>query len=1198
MIDRPFLQMFAPLLIALCFLVACGDDGTDDAVESSSNTSSACESDLNCDLGLFCISGQCAPSGSECVENADCDDFFECSSGYCVEIARECEDDSACPDANICIDYRCVTGCREDGDCGEGKICSDELLRCVDPPPMCPDTCPQHQQCVDPQLGCVPDGTCSASSDCTDGLVCNDGVCGDPILSCDDDRDCTFDRYCADTSLCEVGCRNSGGCFDGEYCIENQCTPGEPPACDADALEPNDEVGEASQLNSLGDVLSDQTFCDDADWFGFNARAGDEIEISLTFTHSQGDLNMRLYTPQNEILQFSGTQNDNESILLRDLNLSGQYHVEVYGANRAVYTNYALELRRERNCNEDVNEDNDEPAEATAISGISAQLTDQTICGDDSDWFSVSLYPGEILTAGLTFSADDGELELERYDAAGDALEQTSSAGQLVWTADLTGNTLLRVPGSPELINAYDLDIEITVPACEADGLEPNDTAGAASDITSNGTAIEGTICANDVDWYRLSLPADAEANVALTFSHDVGDLNLAVFNSGDLDTPVAAADTDDDNEALSFRPPLPGTYFVRVSATGRLQSSYSISLVATSPVCPEDDFLEENDDFDNASALSPGINPGLISCEGDEDWFTFELAEGQSVEIFTLAAMGLGDLDLRLYGPDADDPDAAPVDSSTGPGEVKRVRAVLGSTPGTYKVRVNASAGTAVVYSARIFIYDGPLPLDCEFDDTFEPNDTPAAARNILTAQTVEAIVCGNNEDWFRIDVIAGNRVNVRVDFLHAEGNLDAQLLRGQSVIASAESETDNEYLSFLAEATETLFLKLSLTGEDVDGNRYQVTVSQIAGEVELDCTFDDPFEQNDSAEEAAPIEAGISSAALCANDDDFFTVTVGANQTLTVTLLHDSDPDDVSLSLSGTNSSVDALQGERAALRASFSPSFEEEVTVAVISNSSQPVFYSLNLELSDDALSFCGDPDALEPNTEPAESTLLTEPTDFADLGLCEDDEDWFQIDVPADQQLVVEATFDSDGGNLDLFAFDSSGQGLSASQSTTGVERLVIPGDDEGRTVVIRALLSDRVSQDLRYDLTMYYEDQTIGGACVEDDYEPNNTASGAASLSSGSYTLSLCGDDSSDWFTTDAPMFPNVLTIIVEFDPMEADLGIEGADLTLMFPGVVTESSGRLELSFPLSLLGGAVQFRVFNNNPATGGAYTLDVFNL
>ena len=44
----------------------------------------------------------------------------------------------------------------------------------------------------------------------------------------------------------------------------------------------------------------------------------------------------------------------------------------------------------------------------------------------------------------------------------------------------------------------------------------------------------------------------------------------------------------------------------------------------------------------------------------------------------------------------------------------------------------------------------------------------------------------------------------------------------------------------------------------------------------------------------------------------------------------------------------------------------------------------------------------------------------------------------------------------------------------------------------------------------------------------------------------------------------------------------------------MLPGFVTESPGVLELSFLISL-GGPVQIHVFNNDPNTGGTYTLRV---
>ena len=45
------------------------------------------------------------------------------------------------------------------------------------------------------------------------------------------------------------------------------------------------------------------------------------------------------------------------------------------------------------------------------------------------------------------------------------------------------------------------------------------------------------------------------------------------------------------------------------------------------------DDSLEENDIVSLATPISAGFEPSLVSCDGDEDWYTVDLAEGDQVE-------------------------------------------------------------------------------------------------------------------------------------------------------------------------------------------------------------------------------------------------------------------------------------------------------------------------------------------------------------------------------------------------------------------------------------------------------------------------------------------------------------------------------------------------------------------------------------
>jgi hypothetical protein len=79
--------------------------------------------------------------------------------------------------------------------------------------------------------------------------------------------------------------------------------------------------------------------------------------------------------------------------------------------------------------------------------------------------------------------------------------------------------------------------------------------------------------------------------------------------------------------------------------------------------------------------------------------------------------------------------------------------------------------------------------------DDSFEPNNSRSAAKAVTSGQQLQAKICPNNEDYFKITVAAGRGIDARITFQHAAGDLDLELLgpTGQRV-AISEGTTDSE--------------------------------------------------------------------------------------------------------------------------------------------------------------------------------------------------------------------------------------------------------------------------------------------------------------------------------------------------------------------------------------------------------------------
>ena len=94
----------------------------------------------------------------------------------------------------------------------------------------------------------------------------------------------------------------------------------------------------------------------------------------------------------------------------------------------------------------------------------------------------------------------------------------------------------------------YGLELKVAR-ACTDDALEPVPPLQSTS-IETPFDDSSLVLCADD-DWYSLSLPAGSYTICAL-FEHDAGDIDLALYESGPTQTPVASSMTKNDLEVLS----------------------------------------------------------------------------------------------------------------------------------------------------------------------------------------------------------------------------------------------------------------------------------------------------------------------------------------------------------------------------------------------------------------------------------------------------------------------------------------------------------------------------------------------------------------------------------------------------------------------------------------------------------------------
>lgn len=114
-----------------------------------------------------------------------------------------------------------------------------------------------------------------------------------------------------------------------------------------DQYENNDSVNQAADLGSLTQVtrIDNLSLADGEDWFTFtmNGAGTSQDYVSITFDHSRGDIDLKLYDSNGNLVLVSDSTNSQEVVALNGLS-AGRYFVHVYGYDGTTNPSYKLEI--------------------------------------------------------------------------------------------------------------------------------------------------------------------------------------------------------------------------------------------------------------------------------------------------------------------------------------------------------------------------------------------------------------------------------------------------------------------------------------------------------------------------------------------------------------------------------------------------------------------------------------------------------------------------------------------------------------------------------------------------------------------------------------------------------------------------------------------------------------------------------------
>lgn len=268
----------------------------------------------------------------------------------------------------------------------------------------------------------------------------------------------------------------------------------------------------------------------------------------------------------------------------------------------------------------------------------------------DEDYFAVDASAGEAVTADVSFTHADGDLDVILVDASGTTVASSVSISDdesVEYVAPSDGQYYVVVYGYSGAQNEYDISVTTPAGSDVGDRFEPNDHPTKATPLDGD-ESISGLEITDpsDEDYFAVEADAGETVRAATTFSHREGDLDLELRSpSGEV---VASSISVTDNERIERTVDENGTYYVVVYGYGDAENEYDISL-STSPTASGR--FEPNDDRASATPLGSGATEdGLtISTVFDEDYFAVETEAGETVTVDTTFDHTDGDIDVAL---------------------------------------------------------------------------------------------------------------------------------------------------------------------------------------------------------------------------------------------------------------------------------------------------------------------------------------------------------------------------------------------------------------------------------------------------------------------------------------------------------------------------------------------------------------------
>ncbi len=478
--------------------------------------------------------------------------------------------------------------------------------------------------------------------------------------------------------------------------------------------------------------------------------------------------------------------------------------------------------------------------------------------------------------------------------------------------------------------------------------------------------------------------------------------------------------------------------------------------------------------------------------------------------------------------------------------------------------------------------------------EDVYEENDIRTSAYDLSVMERTWLSNIGGfgvqkDSDWFEIDITSGFlRLVVHLLFYDVEGNINLAVYNSVGTyVTGVSTTTDNEYIDYVLPSSGTYYLWIY---GDNAGNTYDLLWDDIGT-----AATDDLYEQNDLYTTATDIStnervwlSSINGLGIQSDSDWYrISITSDALRILIFCLFND---------VSG-NIDIDLWNSDRTTLL-TYSWSTTNNEVIDYTASSAGTYYIQVywgnggnTYDLWWDDLP-TGD-DRYEENDlrttayglSSMENTWLSSMT----LGLgVQSDDDWFEIFIsPGEELLAVSLTFSDAAGNINIAVYDSVGNFLTSSISTTNDEYIDLLLASSG-TYYLR-IYGDNAGN--LYDL--WWDDLAPP---IDDNYEENDVYSSAYNIASreADWLTEVDGagiqaDD--DWYQISITGGYENLVVDLQFTDADGNINVQiyASDGTTLVAGSYSTSDNEyIDTLLPSS---GTYYLRVYGDN--AGNLYNL-----